>query len=287
MTGKFKDELETAKRIALEVWPKIAPIYDAPIEFEDKADGTPVTKADKLSNRFIVEEIRKKFPNDSIVSEEEKAVVNGRRTWYIDPIDGTKGFIKHNGHFAIHIGFCEGKEPSIGVVYWPVAGEMYLGVVGEGAWRENSRGRIELKVRPMREGLVAMVNGDTSPAWLAPILSELGVKSIQNSGSEGLRLVKIAENIADMRICESERGSSTWDLCAPQAVVAAAGGIFGYTDGTSIEYTGQGRMGKPYFVANSRGLADKILGITAGRKNEKTPSLDGDQERRAIIAQYG
>lgn len=260
--NNFAKELILAKNAALQVWPQIAPFYDGIIESEKKADGSPVTAADKLSNRLISKAIRDIFPDDSIVSEEERAIVNGRRTWYIDPIDGTKGFIKRNGHFAIHIGFCEKDVPTLGVVYWPVTGDMYYGVVGQGAYRENSRGLIELKIKASgNEELIASSNGDHPPKGLEKLFSALKIRSCHNSGSEGLRLMKIAENREDIRITEKATGVSTWDVCAPQAIVEAAGGFARYLDGTPILYTGQAGLGKRYVMANSEELVERAVNI--------------------------
>lgn len=266
-------ELRKIKNIALQTWGLIAQFYDAGISPSMKEDGTPVTEADKLANKFILENLKKTFPDYNIVSEEDKNInLNGNRTFYVDPIDGTKGFFKRNGQFATHIGLCEGESPIMGVVYWPVTGDMYSGINGIGAWRENQRGILELKVKcSERKWLIASANGDYPVRELAPIFEKIGVDTYHNSGSEGLRLMKIAENSADVRINESKDGTNTWDLCAPQAVLEAAGGIVKYMDGKPILYQLQGRFGKRYFATNTDELADKIIKVY----NKATYQEDG------------
>ncbi len=257
----YDKEVRVAKDLGLRAWNAIAPIYDQIVQFERKGDGSPVTQADKRSNQLIVRGLTEAFPLDSIVSEEEGVETRGDRAWYIDPIDGTKGFIKRNGHFAIHIGLCENQTPVCGVVYWPVAQEMYLGVVGDGAWRENSRGIFTLDASRNKriENLVASSNGDFPTKELESTFRALGVTEYQNTGSEGLRLLKIAEGIADIRMSEYEKGASTWDVCAPQAIVEAAGGTVRNLDGSKIIYHLQGRMSQRYVAAKNEELVRKAI----------------------------
>src|SRR3989344_1258457 len=257
---KFDHELSVAKRIALQTWDKIAHYYDTIITPKIKLDGTHVTEADTFANRFIVENLQESFPNDSIVSEEEKSVLKGKRTWYVDPIDGTNGFYRRNGQFAIHMGLCEGEHPVMGVVYWPVTGDLYWGIVGQEAYRENSRGSIELRVR--RNGqkeLTASVSDREIPSDVNNLLIRLGVTAKNNSGSEGLRLMKIAENLADLRITEKEGIISTWDVCAPHAILKAAGGDIRYLDGSPLKYHGQRALGRRYAAVNNVRLLNKII----------------------------
>jgi|SRR3989338_354942 len=260
----YSRELRVAKNIALQTWQIIVPFYDRSVAVEIKKDGTPVTEADKRANEYITGSLQKEFPEDSIVSEEGQTVFAGNRTWYIDPIDGTKGFIKRNAHFAIHIGLCEDRIPVMGVVYWPSVGDMYSGIVGIGAYRENNRGILELKLDNIaNRGLIASTNGDFPTKELEKPLEELGVKEYQNSGSEGLRLMKLVEGRTDIRISEHVNGASTWDLCAPQAIVQAAGGVVMNIDGSKIIYSSQGKLNKRYIAARNEHLANKAIKLCA------------------------
>lgn len=256
----LKDREEIIK-IAKCTWTLIAPFYDAMPEVETKKDGTPVTKADKIANKFILQELRRLFPDDGIVSEESYETIKGERTWYVDPIDGTRGFFKRNAHFAIHIGLVEDKKPVMGVVYWPPVDEMYSGIKGLGAFRDSPRSSVQLKVNEANmDDLVAMIGSIYSrPPEQVKVYNELGVKKFHHNGSEGLRLVKICENRADFRMSEKDKGPNTWDLCAPQAILEAAGGRMMFLEGTEIEYTGQRGVGKKYLAAKTSKLADKIV----------------------------
>lgn len=256
----YTTELRTAKDIAYETWQKVAHFYDQPINVETKADGSPVTVADKTANRHIIEQLQLAFPNDSIVSEEEATISGGERTWYVDPIDGTKGFIKRNGHFAVQIGLCDSGSPVIGVVYAAALGDMYSGIVGQGAWRDNQRGKLELIISDAKqEKLIASANGDYPEQELASLFEKANVSIFYNCGSEGLRLMKLAENRANLRIFENPNGPSSWDLCGPHAIFVAAGGTLNYIDGSRIIYTQQRKFGKRYAAASTSELMHKIV----------------------------
>ena len=196
------------------------------------------------------------------MSEEDLPILNGGRTWYIDPIDGTKGFIKRNGQFAIHIGFCVESTPTLGVVYWPVTQDLYYGSIDSGSFRDNPRGKLELKfVDSNRTNLIASTNGDNPYNDLKPVFEKLRIKEFHNCGSDGLRLMKLAENRADIRISEY-LGTNTWDLCAPQAILESMGGYVHYIDGKPIIYKGQSVLGKRYISTFSQELMDKAVELS-------------------------
>ena len=259
----LEQELQAAKRIARSTWDLIAPLYDGEMAFERKEDGAPITAADTIANAHIVEELSRLFPADSIITEEGEAVLNGDRTWYVDPVDGTRGFYKRNAQFAIQIGLCAEEHPVMGVVFWPATGDLYSGIIGQGACRENSRGTRELHTSDSDYSrLAAIIAGHKTDKPVSALLTRLGVVQYYALGSEGLRLMKIPENRADVRVVESRMGPSTWDLCAPHAIVEAAGGVMQCFDGP-ISYRRQGRLGKYYFAARNRPLAERVLGLGA------------------------
>jgi 3'(2'), 5'-bisphosphate nucleotidase len=104
------------------------------VEWKGKND--PVTAADRAASRFIVEQLRKRFPNDAILSEEEKDDLNrmrNSRVWVIDPMDGTKEFIARRGEFAVMIGLAVDGIARVGAVYQPTEDKLYSAASGEGA----------------------------------------------------------------------------------------------------------------------------------------------------------
>lgn len=261
----YEKELQTAVNLAQKAGELIMKYHDMnDVGVESKADNTPVTIADKESNKLILAGLRKTFPLDTIVSEEEEKFEgkSSERTWYVDPIDGTKGFIRKNGDFAVHIGFVENGSPVLGIVYKPLTKEYYYGIKGVGAYKVSNEDVQELRMTQEGLNLRLMVSyGYDEKIDVADLIARLKPTEIIKSGSEGLRLMRLVENNADLRITERADMVSTWDLCAPHAVVEAAGGVVEFLDGSKIDYVGQGKIGKRYIAARSREIAN-----TARRK---------------------
>jgi len=238
-------ELDLALELAQEAGNAVMRLYGRNVHTESKSDGTPVTEADLLSNQIILDGIRKYFPEDGIVSEELESVPGGR-TWYIDPIDGTKGFIRQNGEFAIHIGMCAEEEPTLGVVYQPTTQIAYVGVRGEGAYKQQHGEKTPLRVISSASDLTAVIsNHGFDKETVLEQVRKLQPKKILLNGGSGLRLMKIAENQGDYYLSaytDHEQRAGTWDLCAPQAILEEAGGFICYANGQPIRYYGQKRL---------------------------------------------
>ncbi len=254
----YQQELKLAQRLAVEAGNAILPIYYGAMKVSLKEDQTPVTNADVLANRLIQDGIRKAFPLDGIVSE-ELAAIEGSRCWYIDPIDGTRGFIEHTDQFAVHIGLAVEEKAVVGVVYKPVAKEMYYAVSGQGAYRLLEYTNLnKIRVQEHETLTAAMDQGDSRSARYYDLEKSLPIKRTIISGSEGLRIVKIAEGIADVHFTLDPKSCSSWDVCAPQIIAEEAGAYACFTDGKPISYVHQQKMGQTFVVANSRKLAEKI-----------------------------
>lgn len=256
--NKYKKELEVVQQLALEAGNAILPIYYGTMDVITKADNTPVTNADVLANNIIQDGIREAFPLDGIVSEELDAVKGQNRCWYIDPIDGTRGFIEHTDQFAVHIGLAVEEKAVLGIVYKPVAKEMYYAIKGEGAFRSSAyNSPLQIQVKEHETLTAAMDRGDARSIKYCSIEKILPIKRIIITGSEGLRIAKVAEGIADLHFTV-DTACSTWDVCAPQAIVEEAGAYVSYTDGQPITYISQRKLGKTFVVANSKTLAERV-----------------------------
>lgn len=250
---KYEKELEKAIELAKLAGELVMKYHDSQnLSIETKPDNTPVTIADKESNKLILAGLREAFPLDGIVSEELEKV-EGERTWYVDPIDGTKGFIRKNGDFAIHIGLVEDRSPVLGVVYKPLTKEYFYGVKDFGAYKVEGNIIREMQVSREENDLRLLVSYDYDNREEAvELVAKLNPSQIIKFGSEGLRLMKIVENQGDLRITEKAGMCSTWDVCAPHAIVEAAGGIVEFLDGKKLEYFGQGNIGKRYIAARNK-----------------------------------
>jgi 3'(2'), 5'-bisphosphate nucleotidase len=255
MKTNYQNELDTIVDLAREVSREILPLYYGNFQARLKADTSPVTQADVRANEMIVDRLQKQFPGDGIVSEELGDIAGGR-TWYVDPIDGTRSFVNHTDHFAIHIGLVDEEKLVLGLVYRPTSGEYYHAVSGKGAFRCSPDGietKLEVNDKPtLWGGLVLTGNNQFITSDPGKSIYELLKPSrFVNVGGGGLRMAKIAENIADMHISLSGKASS-WDICAPQIIVEEAGGIISYSDGRPVTYHRQHAMDGYIIVAKNQ-----------------------------------
>lgn len=215
-------------------------IYATDFAVEFKGERDPVTKADKLANAYIVGELKKAFPEDGIVAEEtadQSDAVKGGRCWFVDPLDGTKEFIKKNGEFAVMLGLSIDGESRMGVVFQPAKDKLYAGTVDGGAWLEEKGERRDLKVSaeatPANLRLVASRSHRSES--IDSLVKTLGITQETQSGSVGLKVGLIAEQSADLYVHVSDRASA-WDACGPEAILRAAGGRFTRLDGKQYDY---------------------------------------------------
>lgn len=234
-------ELETAIMAARIAGGRILEHYADEIVAEEKIGVDeyiePVTAADREASRMIVETLDRAFPHDAILSEEESDDVEQRlakdRTWIIDPIDGTAGFIKKDGDFAVQIGLAENGFPVLGVVLLPFHDTLYYATKGAGAFAIEGN----TKPRPLRvsgktdftEMIMAFSRNHPSNGIMR-ILDSFAFAGGMQRGSVGLKIGLIAESVCDIYIHLSPR-TKFWDTCGPQIILEEAGGqltdIFG------------------------------------------------------------
>ncbi|WP_372846592.1 3'(2'),5'-bisphosphate nucleotidase CysQ [Pontiella sp.] len=267
--------IETAIQAALKAGQAILEIYAKDFEVEFKADESPLTSADKAAHHIIVEALASTpYP---VLSEESAEVGFEERCgwtkyWLVDPLDGTKEFIKKNGEFTVNIALIEDGVPVAGVVYVPVKDTLYVGS-GKGAQKATEcAGKSVEEI--LATAAVCSVSGqaqtplrvvaskshcnDETRRFIAELEAEFGAVDLVSSGSS-LKLCMVAEGSADLypRIAPTME----WDTAAAHAVVAAAGGrVFqydetvaavGYRTGTDavadVAYNKENLL-NPYFV---------------------------------------
>jgi 3'(2'), 5'-bisphosphate nucleotidase len=239
-------ELETAIRLAHEAGEKVLEYYALEIVAEEKLGidnfAEPVTAADRASSRIIVDGLIAAFPDDFVLSEEEldkpHERTNSTRVWITDPIDGTWGFIKKDGDFAVQIGLATDGEPVIGVVYLPAHKRLYYGSKGNGSFvvddgGEPTRLKASDTVDFARMNL-AVSRNHRSPK-ISRIISDFGLRSEIQRGSVGLKVGLVAEAVCDLYIHLSPR-TKFWDTCGPQLILEEAGGILTDLFGERIRY---------------------------------------------------
>ena len=225
--------------------------YDGDMGITQKADDSPLTKADLASHQLIEAELTRLWPEIPVLSEESAVIPwetrqTWKQYWLVDPLDGTKEFINRNGEFTVNIALIRNHEPVIGVVHVPVTDISYFGSRETGAFRQQGgAGATAIQVR-QPAAVPAGIVGSRSHAnpELADQLNALGPHELISMGSS-LKFCRVAEGLADFYprlgpTCE-------WDTAAAQAVVEAAGGRVVKIDGTALQYNGKEIYLNPFF----------------------------------------
>ena len=220
-----------------------------------KADASPVTEADHAAEALIVAGLRRATPDIPVVAEEEMAAGHQpERTdcfWLVDPLDGTKEFAALRDDFAVNIGLIRNGRPVLGVVGVPAQGELFGGIVGQGAWKRGANGERRIAARSVpATGLdVIASRAHANDERMTAYLAGRTVNSMVNAGS-ALKFCRIAEGAADLY----PRFGRTmeWDTGAPQAVLEAAGGTVCVLEtGAPLRY-GKPGWDNPHFVCTGR-----------------------------------
>ncbi len=201
----------------------------------------PVTVADRVVNDFLLDELRRRFPADAVISEEapdDSSRWRNRRVWIVDPMDGTREFIEHRGEFAVMIGLAIDGLPAVGAVYQPVSGRLQFASAGAGAFLKPATGavtplHVSAEADPHRMTM-AVSRSHPHPATSA-LRRRLGIGQSIISGSAGLKLGLISEGRAHLYVDLSRR-TAQWDTCAPAAILLEAGGRISDLDGMALRY---------------------------------------------------
>ena len=239
--GRLLEELAAASREAGEA---ILEIVAAGFDVERKRDSSPVTEADRAAELIILAVLARAAPGVPVIAEEEVAAgripAHGHRYFLIDPLDGTKEFVRGGDDYTVNIGLIEDGTPTLGVVFAPARGALYSGLVGEGAWLEDRHGRRAIHSRERGDALLAVASKSHFTQNTADYLeAAVGVCEHVSIGSS-LKFCIIAEGAAD--IYPRLSPTSEWDTAAGHAVLLAAGGRVDGTEGQPLKY------GKPAFL---------------------------------------
>ncbi len=211
---------------------EILKIYAKDFTVEYKDDKSPLTDADRLSNKVIIERLMARYPGSNVISEENKQIPYEERKdwtslWLIDPIDGTKEFIKKNGEFTVNIALIENGVPTFGVVYAPVPDTLYYGIKGGGAYKVSKGGSEKLSNTSsyLDKDTVKVVASrshmsDETLAFVSDI-EKKGKKVDFLSIGSSLKLCLVADGAAD--VYPRFGPTMEWDTGAAHAVALYAG----------------------------------------------------------------
>lgn len=227
-------------------------IYHQDFAVVQKEDASPLTQADLASHCLIRDALLALTPDIPLLSEESAALdyasrANWSEYWLVDPLDGTKEFIKRNGEFTVNIALVRDHEPALGVVHVPASGMTYWGMTGAGAMRVERNGHAQaISVRrPCPEPAVVVGSRSHANPRLEQHLAALGPYELVSMGSS-LKFCLVAEGKADFY--PRLGPTSEWDTAAAHAVVIAAGGQVVTLDGQALRYNCKASLLNPEFL---------------------------------------
>ncbi len=221
-----------------------------------KADKSPLTEADLAAHRAIAAALQQLTPDIPLLSEESAAIAwaerqGWQRYWLVDPLDGTKEFIKRNGEFTVNIALIQNHKPVLGVVHAPVLAETWC-ADDSGAFKIDAKGRRPIQIKPHQTGEVWRVVGSRSHAGdsLKAYLNQLGEHELVSMGSS-IKLCLVAEGSA--HIYPRLGPTSEWDTAAAHAVVLAAGGVVVEAESDQpLRYNTKESLLNPFFIVRGQ-----------------------------------
>lgn len=275
--------LKTAKEAAVEAGIAIMEVYlecsDMQVEYKD--GDMPLTAADKTSNAIIVKRMRQEFPEYAVLSEEEKddrERLNNPYCFVIDPLDGTKEFIKRNGQFTVNIALSHNHKSVMGIIYVPVTGELYYAFKEEGAGLitldadkiyKDTRGMDEKEIH---EYVVALLekNKEARKLRVSDRTEDIRVVMSSSHGCEEMdrllekysltNFVKMGSSLkgcviakGDAEVYYRHNPTMEWDTAAMQCIVEESGAIFRQMDDSPMEYNRENSLNhKGFYIINCR-----------------------------------
>lgn len=257
MTLMTRNDMDIVKNLAIRAGQAIMKIYETNFQVETKQDNSPLTLADKTANEMIVHGLKENFPDYAILSEEskdDKSRLSNHNCFIVDPLDGTKEFVKKNDQFTVNIGLSHQHKPIFGVIYVPVTRQLYYAYKSLGAYVENLvTGEVNKLVVSNHTHNLIMVGSKSHASEKEENLKKehhtLILKTI--SAGSSLKGCMIAEGKADVYYrfgltCE-------WDTAAMHCIVEEAGGIFRQMDNSEMMYNRENTLNeKGFFIVNKK-----------------------------------
>ena len=264
--------LPAVTRLAEGAGTAILEIYNTDFEVSEKADTSPLTAADLAAHRHIVAGLHEITPGIPILSEESNAIAFSERSrwgryWLVDPLDGTKEFVKRNGEFTVNIALIDEHRPVLGVVHAPVLGLTYRAAADTGSFRDDlphNERLIPIRTSPVQTPPRVIGSRSHGSSGMAAFLEAVGEHTLESIGSS-LKFCRVAEGQAD--VYPRFGPTSEWDTAAAQCVVEQAGGAVIDLKGRELRYNTRDSILNPYFL---------VCGDPAGGWIDKVPASLGE-----------
>lgn len=257
----YPELLDPLADAAREAGEAILAIVRRGFEIESKHDTSPVTEADRAAEMVILAALARAAPGVPVIAEEEVAAgripAHDDLFFLVDPLDGTKEFVRGGDDYTVNIGLVQAGTPKLGIVFAPATGRLHLGCIGQGAWLDEGQGREPIRTRERGETITAVASkSHLNQATVDYLEAAVGVCGRVSIGSS-LKFCIVAEGQAD--IYPRLSPTSEWDTAAGHAILLAAGGLVDGPDGRALHY-------------GKRAFLNRAFVATAGWK---PPPLEG------------
>ena len=250
-----KETVQSVIDIANLAGDAIMSIYNTDFDYELKDDNSPLSKADIASNQIIINELERMNPSYPILSEESSEIEFDERSqwdkyWLVDPLDGTKEFLKKNGEFTVNIAFIENNTPVFGVIRVPAKSVTYWGGSGIGSMKKIDGKEVEkINVSNIKSDKLKVISSRSHKNEILNLyLNKLGSVEEVNVGSS-LKFCLLAEGKADFY--PRLGPTSEWDTAAGEAILKFSGGYVLSDKGDKISYNSSESLLNPNFLASS------------------------------------
>lgn len=266
---------DAVRVIAHQAGEVIMQVYAADFDVAQKRDLSPVTEADLAAHRVITAGLSQLTPSLPILTEEGQMPDWAQRRqwshyWLVDPLDGTREFIKRNDEFTVNIALISGDRAVLGVVYAPALGNDYAAIAtdlpGGGSWRFDRDGAEVIRTQPQLDnGVRLALSRSHLGAREQALMAQFGEVEVIRCGS-ALKSCLVAEGRADLY--PRFGPTSEWDTAASQCVLEAAGGMLVGLDGQPLRYNQKESLLNPWFVAMTPALAPRMSWIVAAAESD-------------------
>lgn len=258
-------KIDSLIEISKEAGNSIMDIYKTNFDYEMKEDDSPLTLADKTSNEIICQSLKKLTPDIPILSEENSDIpynerIKWRKYWLVDPLDGTKEFIKKNDEFTTNIALICKNRPVFGIIHIPAKNETFWGQEDKGSYSlagDNKNEIKKTKVTENKDGPLRIVTSKSHPSiQLKELLRKLDNYELINVGSS-IKFCLVASGKAD---CYPRLGPTCeWDIAAGDAILKFAGGSILNLDGTDVDYNKKSLLNSHFIAAGKRSISLELF----------------------------
>ena len=232
----------------------IMDVYRRPPQSDAKADGSPVTEADARAEAILLDALGQHAPDTTVISEENAAshhLVAPDRFFLVDPLDGTREFLKRDGQgaFTVNVALIEGGEPVLGIIHAPARDALFAGIVGESAWEIVGEEWRPIRVAPDGNEAIALASVSHKDRQTEDWFEQAEIGSVTRIGSS-LKFCLIASGEA--HLYPRFGPTMEWDTAAGDAILRAAGGMVTDATGASFRYGKANYTNGPFLAQASR-----------------------------------